>query len=131
MKKFTLDSIKFTTNWATITAIVSLLAWATTMYVQNKNLQASAKALIHSNEALVTKVNTIDSTLLIMNQWMKFRDETIKELAKYPPSRIEADMRNMEYNITREIRLRHGLEPPNRVEFDASKDVDVGTPNGN
>ena len=130
--KLNLENINFSTNWATITAIVTLLIAAVTLYVQNTNLHSTNTELIEQNINLIKHVNGIDSTLLIMNQWMKFRDETIQELAKYPPSRIEKDMSRMEFNITKEIRLRHGMASPDMADFDNRNDnSNIALPTGN
>lgn len=123
------EKLNFTTNWATLTAIAALLIFSVTLFVQNKSLNDTNTKLLKENKSLIDHVNNIDSTLLIMNQWMKYRDETIQALAKYPPSRIENDMLKMEYNITKEIRIRHGMSTESFSDFKRqNQQIEVESP---
>ena len=44
--------------------------------------------------------------------WKTLRDQTILEITKYPPNRIETDMQRMERNILMQIQMLHGVQNP-------------------
>lgn len=117
---FNFESIQFRTNWATLTALTTLLVWAITLQVTNIALRSDNKELKAQNAALTQSIETIDDTLEEIVTWKTLRDQTILEITKYPPNRIETDMQRMERNILMQIQMLHGVQQPIVSSFQLS-----------
>lgn len=93
------SKIKFTTNWASATTIVTLLIGVITLYMTNNSLKAQIDGLKDSNNSLEKTVGTLGETVSALKGAQDVTSKAIEIFMQNPPGEMMYRIERMEHRI--------------------------------
>ena len=82
-------NIKFETNWASATTIVTLLIGVITLWTTNSNLKSKVESLSTSNTALTESVRVLDNSVSALNGSQDVTSKAIEIFMQNSPKELE------------------------------------------
>ncbi len=87
--KIDFSKIKFTTNWASATTIVTLLVAVITLYMNNSSLKGTVEGLKASNESLTKSVESLGVSVSALKGAQDVTSKAIEIFMMNPPAELK------------------------------------------
>lgn len=93
------SKIKFTTNWASATTIITLLVGVITLYLTNTGLKSQVDGLQKSNEALTRSVGTLGESVSALKGAQDVTSKAIEIFMQNSPGELKYRLDRIEQRI--------------------------------
>jgi DNA anti-recombination protein RmuC len=90
------SKLKFQTNWASATTIVTLLVAVITLYMTNNSLKGQVDGLKDSNEALSKTVGTLGESVSALKGAQDVTSKAIEIFMQNPPAELKYRLERIE-----------------------------------
>lgn len=90
------SKIKFQTNWASATTIVTLLIAVITLYMNNNSLKGTVEGLKASNESLTKSVGTLGESVSALKGAQDVTSKAIQLFMENPPNELKFRLERIE-----------------------------------
>jgi len=90
------SKLKFQTNWASATTIVTLLIGVITLYMTNSGLKNQIDGLQKSNDALTKSVGTLGESVSALKGSQEVTSKAIEIFMQNPPGELKYRIERME-----------------------------------
>lgn len=109
-KKKILDfsKLKFETNWASATTIVTLLVAVITLYMNNSSLKGELVGIKKSNESLSQTVNTLSESVSALKGSQEITSKAIAIFMENPTGELKYRIENLEKVVEEETGAKLG-----------------------
>lgn len=93
------SKLKFQTNWASATTIVTLLVGVITLYMTNSGLKDEIEGLQKSNDALTKSVGTLGESVSALKGGQEVTSKAIQLFMENSPSELKFRIERVEERI--------------------------------
>lgn len=93
------SKLKFETNWASASTIVTLLIAVITLYMTNSSLKGKVDALKDSNETLTKSVGTLGETVSALKGAQDVTSKAIEIFMMNPPAELKYRLERLEQRL--------------------------------
>ena len=96
------SKLKFETNWASATTIVTLLVAVITLYMNNSSLKGELEGIKKSNESLYKTVNTLSESVSALKGSQEVTSKAISIFMENPTGELKYRIENLEKAVEEE-----------------------------
>lgn len=96
------SKLKFETNWASATTIVTLLVAVITLYMNNSSLKGELDGIKKSNESLNKTVNTLSESVSALKGSQEITSKAISIFMENPTGELKYRIENLEKAVEEE-----------------------------
>jgi len=101
-KMIDFSKLKFETNWASATTIVTLLVAVITLYLNNNSLKGELDGIKQSNKSLTQTVSTLSESVSALKGSQEITSKAISIFMENPTGELKYRIENLEKVVEQE-----------------------------
>lgn len=112
-KMIDFSKLKFETNWASATTIVTLLVAVITLYFNNNSLKGELDGIKQSNKSLTQTVSTLSESVSALKGSQEITSKAISIFMENPTGELKYRIENLEKAVEQETGFKLTQQRPN------------------